>query len=180
MISSLVTNKYASALLSIALDEKKNEEYREHIKSLIKTIENNKDILVLLSDAFISKEEKKKIVDKVIIDYPSVSIVNFIKVLIDNNRGKNLLDVLREFVKLSNYHDGISEGIIYSASSLSEKQINDITLALEKKLNKKVYLKPKIDEELIGGFKIAIADSIYDYSIKNKLESLKENLLGGN
>ena len=179
-MNNLVTNKYASALLSIALEENKNEEYREYIKSLIKVIEENRDILTLLSDAFISKDEKKNVVDKVFVNSPSIYLNNFIKVIIDNGRARNLLEILKEFIKVSNSHDDIVEGLIYSVDKLSEKQIDELTLALEKKLSKKVYLRPKIDKDLIGGFKIVINDSVYDYSIKYKVDNLRNNLLGGN
>ena len=43
-------------------------------------------------------------------------------------------------------------------------------------LNANVTLQNKIDESLLGGFKIQVEDYILDDSMKNRLEKLKETI----
>ena len=81
-----------------------------------------------------------------------------------------------EINTLSNAKDGIMEGYIYSTKALSKNEINRIEKAISSRLNKEIYLIPKIDENLIGGFKVVINDYVFDASIKNKLEGLKSSL----
>ena len=59
---------------------------------------------------------------------------------------------------------------------MDKKEIERIETAIAKKIGQKVELTNKIDESLIGGFKVAINDFVFDYSLKNKLELLKNNL----
>lgn len=177
MQMSNLGNRYASALLSIALDQNKNKEYRDYIKVIVSLIEEDDSLVRLLDSANIDKDEKKEIVSKVFKDCPYVDIINFFKVIIDNGRALYLKDILKDFITISNERDNISEGYIYSASILTEKQIESIALAISKKIKKEVYLKPRIDEELIGGFKVVINDYVFDTTIKNQVEELKNSLM---
>lgn len=171
-----LASRYASALLSLALEENKNEAYRNYLKVILESIRDDDSLVRLLSSSNISKEDKKKIIDKVFISSPSIHINSFIKVIIDNSRGAYLKKIIEEFITLSNAKDGIMEGYIYSTKALSKNEINRIEKAISSRLNKEIYLIPKIDENLIGGFKVVINDYVFDASIKNKLEGLKSSL----
>ena len=152
-----LASRYASALLSLALEENKNEAYRNYLKVILETIQDDSSLERILSCSTITKEEKKKI--------------------IDNSRGSYLKKMIEEFISLSNEKDGIAEGYIYSSSSLSKEDKERIEAAISKKLNKIVYLIPKIDQRLIGGFKVVVNDYVFDASIKNKIDGLKNSLL---
>jgi len=170
-------SRYASALLSIAIDENKNEEYRTYIKEIYKILEEDNSLIKLLSSANLNKDEKKDVVSKVFNKCPYEAIINLFKVIIDNGRELYIKEILKDFITLSNTKDNISEGFIYSVQPLSDTQIESISVAISKKIGKKVYLIPRIDEELIGGFKVVINDYVFDTSIKNQVEELKSSLL---
>jgi F-type H+-transporting ATPase subunit delta len=71
----------------------------------------------------------------------------------------------------------IKRGVVYSTIALSASQI----LAMEKKVSKiinaNVTLTNKLDQSIIGGFKIQVEDYILDDSIKNQLYKLKESII---
>ena len=46
-----------------------------------------------------------------------------------------------------------------------------------KKLNQKVKLNVVIDSSLLGGYKVNLADVVYDNSIKLQLKNLKQSLM---
>lgn len=62
---------------------------------------------------------------------------------------------------------------------MSNEQIEKIQESLSTRLNCKVELTNSLDEKLLGGVKVSIEDKIFDGSIKNKLEKLKESLISG-
>lgn len=172
-----LTSRYASALLSLALEENKNEAYRSYLKMILSCIQDDTSLEKLLSCSNISKDEKKQIIDRVFINAPSVHIVSFIKVIIDNSRGRYLKPIIEDFISLSNERDGIIEGYIYSTQEMSKEDISKIEKVIANKLKKEVYLIPKIDQRLIGGFKVVINDYVFDASIKNKVDGLRSSLL---
>ena len=81
------------------------------------------------------------------------------------------------FNSLANDYRGIKEGILYTASLLDEAKVKAIEAKIAQKIGKKVELTMVKDETLIGGFKVVISDLVIDNSIKNKLESLKNDLV---
>ena len=171
-------SRYANGLFSIALEENKVDLYRKRIKMIKNVFEENDDFLHLLSSCFISNEEKDEIIDKVFKSEEEY-IRNFIKIIFINKRGNCLIKILNEFIKTCNENLNIKDGIIYSVNMLSNEQIEKIQESLSTRLNCKVELTNSLDEKLLGGVKVSIEDKIFDGSIKNKLETLKESLISG-
>lgn len=171
-------SRYANGLFSIALEENKVDLYRKRIKMIKNVFEENDDFLHLLSSCFISNKEKDEIIDKVFKSEEEY-IRNFIKIIFINKRGNCLIKILNEFIKTCNENLNIKDGVIYSVNKLSNEQIEKIQESLSTRLNCKVELTNSLDEKLLGGVKVSIEDKIFDGSIKNKLEKLKESLISG-
>ena len=169
-------SRYAGALLSIAIEENKIEVYRTKIKVWKNLIMENQDLIHLFSSYFISKEEKEQIIDQLFVDEEE-NIKNFIKVIVQNKRANSILKIFDEFISECNEKLEISEGIVYSVEKLSKEQLDALEKNLSIRLNSKVELVNLIDERLIGGLKVVVKDKIFDGSIKNKLEKLKESLM---
>lgn len=169
-------SRYAGALLSIAIEENKIEVYRNKIKVWKNLIMENQDLIHLFSSYFISKEEKEQIIDQLFVDEEE-NIKNFIKVIVQNKRANSILKIFDEFISECNEKLEISEGIVYSVEKLSKEQLDALEKNLSIRLNSKVELVNLIDERLIGGLKVVVKDKIFDGSIKNKLEKLKESLM---
>lgn len=176
MNNNTLANRYAEALLSIAKEKGLNTQFRNYVKELVSAINENDELIQILSSSFISKEEKKEIITKVLSTCPYVDIVSLAFIIIDNRREKYFLPILKEFISLSNEEDNIAEGYVYVAEKLNKNQLEDVRKAISKKLNKEVFLYQKIDQTLIGGIKVVISDYVFDASIKHKLESLKNSL----
>lgn len=171
-------SRYANALLSIALDENDVEGYRNEVKIIKKEFVQNEEILHLLSSYFLEDSEKEDIIDKIYDGNDNIK--NFIKIIVKNKRTNYIVKIFDEFVKDCNEVLNIKDGIVYSVKPLSEDEIERIEKGLENKLSSQVELENIIDERLIGGVKVIVEDKIFDGSIKNKVERLKESLIGGN
>ncbi len=174
-----LASRYAAALLMIAKEEGKNEVFREEIRSLLSAFEACDELKKMLSSSFIDKMEKKKVFEEVLKNETYYQIRDFILVIIDNSRERELFSILREFISLSNREDGIAEGIVYSTERLSDSEIDKITLAVERKLGKKISLHNRLDASLIGGVKVIVDGFVFDGSIRNKLAELKRHLEKG-
>ncbi len=172
-----LANRYANALLSLASEKGAIAEYRQNVKELRKAFLENEEIIKILNSAFIEFNEKEQIIDKIVIydDY----IKNFIKVIVRNSRSNQIIKIFNEFIKICNERLQIKDGIVYSTRLLSEEEIQKIESGIEKRLQSKVELENVIDKKLIGGVKVIVEDKIFDGSIKNKVEKLKESLVKG-
>lgn len=170
-----IFNRYAIALLELSIEESSTLRYYDEILMLKKIFKENNELSKILSSKIILKSEIYSIVDKLFSEFDR-NIINFIKVIIDNNRGYYLYPILKETLYRFDDYLSVEEGTIYSTIPLSKEKINEIEKVLSKKIKKKVVLENKIDNSLIGGIRIDLKNNVYDASIKNKLESMN-NLL---
>ena len=81
------------------------------------------------------------------------------------------------FVSDANSYQGVKEGLIYSSVPLDKNTISRIEKAISKKEGITIYLKPIVDQTLIGGVRVLINDHIYDSSIVSQIERMKRKIL---
>lgn len=169
-------NRYALALLSIAKDENKVQEYRDEILSFNMVLKENPSLIQVFSSYFVTEEEKEKVLD-ILNKYYSKNLINFIKVVLKNGRAYYLTKIFKESLLTFDDYLKIEQGTIYSTIPLTKKDIEKVILAIERNTGKKVVLKNVIDKSLIGGIKVVLKNDIYDASILSKISALKESLL---
>ena len=172
-----IAQTYAEALFSLGLEDKKLTKLQDEGKALSEIIHDNEDFLLLIDSRFMSREEIQDIASKILKDFDE-DIVNFVKVLITNNRTNYIKDVLEAFNSLCNEYKGVKEGLIYSAFPLNKETINKIKNKISQIEGMDVELISRIDPSLIGGVKVVINSHVYDGSIKNQLEKMQIDLLG--
>lgn len=170
-----IAQNYASALLSIAIDDNKVIDYQKEVKELRKIIHDNPDFLLLLDSRFLTIDERKEEVDKILINF-SPDVVNFVKIIVSHNRVNYLEDILQAFNTLCNENQDIVEGLLYSAFPLDEKTLEKIKKKISQIENHEVDLITRIDPTLIGGVKVVINSHVYDGSIKNQIEKMQIDL----
>ena len=172
-----IAQTYAEALFSLGLEDKKLAKLQDEGKALSEIIHDNEDFLLLIDSRFMSREERQDIASKILKDFDE-DIVNFVKVLIANNRTNYIKDVLEAFNSLCNEYKGVKEGLIYSAFPLNKETLNKIKNKISQIEGMDVELISRIDPSLIGGVKVVINSHVYDGSIKNQLERMQIDLLG--
>ena len=171
-----LTSRYAEALYLLKKDENKLIKTQEEVREIIKIIKDNPGFVSLISSRDIPNDERVNLIDKVFVGVDE-EIKNFFKIIIENNRGGYILEILQDYNSLVNEFKGVKEGLLYSAFPLKENEIAKITESISKVEKCPVELKNIIDPSLIGGVKVAINDKIYDGSLKHHIEQMKLTLL---
>ena len=170
-----IAQNYASALLSLAIEDNKVIEYQKEVKELRKIIKDNPDFLLLIDSRFLTISERKEKVSNILKGF-SNDVVNFIKIIVEHNRVCYLEDILQAFNTLCNENRDILEGLIYTAFPLDEQTLIKIKKKISQIEHRDVDLITRIDPSLIGGVKVVINSHIYDGSIKNQLEQMQVDL----
>lgn len=85
--------------------------------------------------------------------------------------------ILSRLDKIANVDKGTVAAKIWSAEELSDSLKKRLTHSLlERYGGRHVAWEENLDEKLIGGYKIAVADEIIDVSIKSRMKQLQEHL----
>ena len=70
----------------------------------------------------------------------------------------------------------MNSGVLYSAVSLSKKQVKKLTAVVSEKLRMPIEIEVQIDERIIGGYKLLVDDVLYDFTISSGLEQFKSDI----
>ncbi|NLL07183.1 MAG: ATP synthase F1 subunit delta [Clostridiaceae bacterium] len=173
----LVECRYAEALIEITEENCSTDEVLTQFNELINIFESNPELEGYLKNPSIQLEEKKRLLGKVFEGLGNESFLRFLYLLMDKDRIKYIKGILIEYKRLVDKKRNILNLKISSAVQLDELQIKKI----EEKYaqiykNDTVSSVVEIDKSLIGGIKVQIGDRVEDYSVKSRLDSLK-NLL---
>ncbi len=171
-----IAKAYGDALFEIALDLKKCDEYRKNV-SLLKDSMDERWIQ-LLNHPKISKDEKKKLLEKVYEGNLDPVLINFLKVLVDKNRFRYVKEACDAFDEDYVDHFNILVAHVTSAQELNEDEKKRLNVKLEKKMQQSVECIYDVDPKLLAGIKVKIKDFVMDNTALNRLTNLK-NLIEG-
>jgi len=102
---------------------------------------------------------------------------SFLKLLVDKKRIGVLSDIVVCYRQLMDETLKKVRVNVRTAFPLSDELKSTIISSLEKAMGKKVDMAIEEDASLIGGVVIGVGDTLYDCSIKNQLNNMR-NLLG--
>ena len=168
-----IASSYAEALLSIAIEEDKVKVFKDELYSIGEVFNETEDIKGFFANVKISKNEKKQLLEDCFKGKIDHILLNFLKVLIDRSRITMYDVIFKEYRAAANKHLNILEGIVESARPLNDSQIE----TLEKTLGDNIELQPRINKNLISGFRIVLDNQIIDVSMREKIDNLSSLLL---
>jgi F-type H+-transporting ATPase subunit delta len=65
---------------------------------------------------------------------------------------------------------------VETAYMLNDEQKNKLSKMLEAQFKKQIKIKEEINKNLLAGIKIKVNNQVIDYSVKNKVDSMREKL----
>ncbi len=171
----MVENEYAQAIYDLAKEENKIDIINECFIVVNKSIENN-DFMELLSSPKITKEEKKNILTKVYGKLDSL-FLDFMYVLIDNNRINRISYIYDYYNQLIKIEHNILHIEAYSVKELTKAQIDNLRKTLSSYYNgKTLEIENIVDPKLIGGVRIECNGKTLDVTLKKSLANMKDSL----
>ena len=173
----LVECRYAEALIEITEENCSTDEVLIDLSTLVNVFNNNPELEEYLKNPNIQLKVKKKLLEEVFKGLVNENLLRLLYLLIDKNRIKYIKGILTEYKRLIDKKRNVLNLKISSAVQLDELQIKKIEEKYAKiHKNDMVNTVVQIDKSLIGGIKVQIGDRVEDYSVKSRLDSLK-NLL---
>jgi F-type H+-transporting ATPase subunit delta len=103
-------------------------------------------------------------------------IRNFLFVIADHGRANDVPEIAKAFAEVVRQRQGIAEAQVFSAVRLTEAQKAELTKSLAGLTGKNVDPNYFIDPELLGGALVRVGDTIYDGSLRNRLEQMRARL----
>ena len=180
MSTETIARRYSAALADVVKDAKETKIVKSELASWGDLFSKNNDLKTVFSNPAITHANKEKVLTSLLArTKPSKTTANFLKVLLQNGRLADLGDINDRFASVLDERSGIVSAEITSARELPAKERAEFERSLEKITGKTVNINYAIDKNIIGGVVTRIGSTVYDGSVKTKLENLREQLISG-
>lgn len=175
---------YARAFTDVVFEAHLNAgEVNRQLDDFVATWHGSADLREVFLDPSFPVEQKVAILDLLNSDKlntrleMSVQVRNFIAVLIQHNRLNVLDEILDEYRKEVNRRLGISEVQVTTARLLEADERQGIEQKVAALTGTQVQATYHEDKSLLGGVVVRVGSTVYDGSVKGKLDRLKEQLV---
>jgi F-type H+-transporting ATPase subunit delta len=167
------SNRYAKALLDLARERQALDVIKSNCDSLLSVLKESRDFRVFLKSPVIKPEQKLKTFENVFAAQLDPLMNLFLALLVKHGREAHLEDVLEKYTSLYLAEKKVVRARVASASALSPEQVNQLLALLKTPEASDVQLEQVVDEDLIGGFVLRVADKQIDASVSSALSKLE-------
>lgn len=164
--------RYADALIEAT--EGNYDEIKENLELIYDSIFKNDELKTFFLHPVISPETKIDILKETFQDKINPKTLNFIMLLLKENRFVEFESILSVFKDRLNELNNIKKVSVTTAIEIDNSIKENIVNKLKNKLNSEILLDLNIDKDILGGIIIRLEDKIIDLSLKNKFERLRK------
>ena len=169
---------YAKALLATSEKTGETADVLADLESLVRDVlATQPRFAEALSSPRIGEDEKRALIDRTLGGRVSPTLLKFLKVVAQHQRFNVLPAVAQGFRKQVNELAGRAEVTVTSAQPLDETLRAQVTQAVQQRLGRQVDLRTQVDESLIGGIVVRVGDTVFDGSIANRLDRLRQTAI---
>ena len=169
--------QYANALDDIALAQGAAGPVLQQLGDFNAAYASSGELRNTLASPAVSKALKRGVAEKISARLGASKIVrNFLFVVIDHQRTQLLPEIFQLLQDVLRERQGVTEAHISSPVELSGAQKKELGQTLERLTGKTVQTRFTLDAKLLGGVLVRVGDTVYDGSLRNRLDHLRERL----
>jgi F-type H+-transporting ATPase subunit delta len=175
-----LVRQYAEAFLNAATNEGKAEAALDDLDAIqLEVLKEHPKFAQLLASSQVPAAEKDRILDQIFAGRVSDVVLRFLRVLNRHGRLSLASAVAREGRQIwDRRHKRIPVRVI-SAVTLDEGQQNALRERVAGMIAATPILEMISDPSLVGGLIVQVGDQVFDASVQNRLEKLRQRLIEG-
>ena len=173
-------SQYARALAEVVFETHLNaKEAQRQLGDFAAAWHESRELREFLLDPSFPVEQKVAVLDRMNAKLQMAQPVrNFVAVLIRNGRIGGFDEVAAEFGREVNRRLGIQEATVTSARALDESERRTLEAEIAKLTGNRVEAQYAVDKSLIGGVVVQAGSTVYDGSVRGRLDQLRQELTG--
>jgi F-type H+-transporting ATPase subunit delta len=175
---AVIAAPYARAFADVVFEAHLNaNDVNQQLNDFVAAWRESAQLREVFLDPSFPSEQKVAILDKLNARLGmSVQVRNFIAVIIQHDRLHLLDEILAEYRKEVNRRLGVSEVQVTTARPLEADERQDIERKVAALTGTQVQATYHEDKSLLGGVIVRVGSTVYDGSVKGRLDQLKEQL----
>jgi len=174
-----VARRYASALADVVLQRGEAREVQQELRLWADMLRSNMNLREVFANPTIGLDQKRAVLKRLLeIAKPRPTTANFLKVLLENQRITELDEINRKFAEVLDDRAGVVAARVTTARPVAADTKQTVEAKLQSLTGKNVRVEFDTDSDIIGGIVTRIGSTIYDGSVRNQLEQIKEKMAG--
>ena len=169
--------RFAEAVAAIARQDASWEQWRRDLGAIGDAL-RNAELRLLLESPRASAGQRRELLERAFADKIAPATMNLLKVMARRGRMSLFEDLLVWFNEIADREMGVRRYTVTTAAPLDDEQRRRLRdrLAAPGARDAQLILTERVDPALLGGLVLQQEDVIRDYSVKARLESLRERL----
>jgi F-type H+-transporting ATPase subunit delta len=174
---SAAAQRYAAALADVALERKSSDVVKRDFSAFVEAFYASTDLRNALESPAVNGDAKRSVIEKIAANMGMNDAArNFVLTIVEHRRTHLLREIEKAFEAELNARLGIAEAEVSSARELGGPEKQKLTEALERRTGKKIEARFVEDKSLLGGAVVRVGSTIYDGSVREQLNRLREQL----
>ncbi len=173
--------RYARALADVVLENRvPTDQVNNQLNDLLATLDESADLRQALFNPALPVPVRVRVIDALAPRLGlSREVRNFVAVLVQHDRITSIQDIVTEYRAEMDRRQGISEVEIVSARRLDVDERQQMEQQVGRLAGTRVRARFREDKALIGGAVVRIGSTIYDGSVRGRLDRMKQELMAG-
>jgi F-type H+-transporting ATPase subunit delta len=165
---------YAAAMLDVARAEGDADGLSDELFRVARAFGQSEELRAALSDQTIPFERKQGILSDLIGGRASTVAMSLITMLVGAGRIRDLGDIVDRMGTLAAASEDYEVAEVRSAVELDDATVARLTEKLETATGKRVRARVIVDPSVIGGVVARVGDTVFDGSVRSRLQDLRE------
>lgn len=181
-MSLAVAKQYAQALADLVFAPDSAigaEQAAAQLRAVEELAGESAELRTILLSPAVPPARKRAVISRLTAPIGLAPLVrNFLFVMVDRRRTPLLAQVRAAFEALVDERRGVVRAEVRTACEPAETQKRRLTEALEAMTGREVRCEYSRDEELLGGAVVRLGSTVWDGSLRGRLEALRQRLAG--
>lgn len=175
-----VTGRYARALAEVTAEHKLSPETMvAELEQMAVLVDGSAELRNVLANPAVEHDQKIALLDAIVKRTGANRLLrNFVAVLIDHKRIARIAEIAAQFRHELDERMGIADARVSSARKLSDAEKKSLEKQLAEVTGKTIRATYAEESGLLGGAVVRIGSTIYDGSVRGRLEKIKEEIIG--
>ena len=173
---SVAANRYARALMDVLYPEAAESGLRQ-LQAFKALLDKQPEARQFFKNPSLPMDRRQRMLKDISAALAfDKRVTNFVDLLVDKNRLGLLEEIIATYQKTLDDRLGIVRAHVTAAQSLDEAERRELVSKLERVTGKQVRMEVSVDPSLIGGVVAEVGSTIYDGSVRQRLEAFRSRL----
>lgn len=175
---STAARRYAEAAYQLAARDNALDAYGDGLALAVRML-GGADVLGILRNPARPLKERTDLVDTLLSGRVPEPVLKLVGLLVARGKAERLAAVSAEYRRLLHRERGIVDAVATTATPLNTSETQALARKVAQMTGRTVDLRVEVDPSLIGGLTVRVGDTLYDASVRGRLERLRERLVAG-